>query len=263
MGCIRYLAVILLFAISNDVGFAQHRYDHIPAYHTHYSDLNPVIKHRKDILNLIHNLDAAINIDSYLANLQDNMGRSFVSQVLNFSVEFLMDPNSHNNMITLLHYASYPANNVDVVKVLIKYGADPTIPDMYGNYPIHRAAWSADLDIIKYFDEIDFDLHLTDSYGWNLLMYASRVKNCDIVKFLIQEHMQYPINAQDTQGNTALHHAMLFNEPTWWAPDNRCVIKALRQAGAIQMPNNDDKVPSILAAERNDDAHIDALYAHE
>jgi len=222
---------------------------------------------RNEIISILHQENSNL-LKAYLTELQQEKGSMFVEKVLNFSQNYSEDPESEHNLINTLHYASYPLGYAPNIEVLLQFGADPYLKDMYGNYPMHRTLWTQKLESMKVFLAHGIDPTLTDGYGWNILHWASRLKSCDIVIYLL-DHMpnQHYINIADEEGNTALHHAMLFNIPTWWAMDNTCVIKELRKHGAVQMKNfgnkeenEEPKYPFELAAERGDFVHVEALY---
>ncbi|WP_371255724.1 ankyrin repeat domain-containing protein [Orientia tsutsugamushi] len=56
--------------------------------------------------------------------------------------------NQNNKGKTLLHAAAHYSNDSDIIKLLLSYGADPSITDEQGKYPMDDATSSKIIDIL-------------------------------------------------------------------------------------------------------------------
>jgi ankyrin repeat protein len=108
---------------------------------------------------------------------------------------------------TPLHSAA-KSGNLDLVKYLIEEkGADFNAPDNDGETPLHSAASWGTLDVLKYLiEEKGADFNTPDNDGETPLHSAASWGTLDVVKYLIEEKGA-DFNALDKCGKTPLHSA--------------------------------------------------------
>ena len=106
-----------------------------------------------------------------------------------------------------LHWATREGHLKMVVQ-LIKYGANPEMPDIEGKTCLHVAAQFSFIDIIAYLGAHNPELlQSKDTNGQTPLMLGvSRSFGYDPTRLLIK--LGSPVNEKDSHGNTALHHAI-------------------------------------------------------
>jgi ankyrin repeat protein len=119
-------------------------------------------------------------------------------------VEYLLDhgadPHSQDSEGGLLtHYAAIktslaPGDPAKLFRLLIKLGVDTRTPDRFGRTPLHYAAYSSTLDIIRLIlGQIppgEFDVNVRDKDGWTPLMWAVRFGAGaeEVVRELVTKH---------------------------------------------------------------------------
>ena len=185
-------------------------------------------------------------------------------------VEFLLESkavavNSQSDtLLTSLHIASI-RGHLDVAKVLIKFGASIEAYDNDRNTALHHAIMHGHPDVVKFLLEsganantpnrfLDTMIHssvlLRDSSVLDLLckhgvdietrgemthetplIFAAKLGNEVALLYLIQKNAN--VNAQDANGNTALHYSIAFQNP--WS------VKALLESSASIYLQNSHK----------------------
>ncbi|KAG2388696.1 hypothetical protein C9374_000135 [Naegleria lovaniensis] len=99
-------------------------------------------------------------------------------------------------------------NNLEIAKLLVKHGADFTIPTKNGNRPIHNASFTGHQEIVKFLLDCGESVNVRDSkYGYSAVMCAAKKGHFNLVKMLY-EHYGADLNATNTNGKTALQLAM-------------------------------------------------------
>lgn len=71
-----------------------------------------------------------------------------------------------------LQYASSYGNH-DVVRALLRGGADPNALNEYGTSPLQYAASGDDADLVDLYVEFGGDIHALDTHGWDCLQRAA------------------------------------------------------------------------------------------
>ncbi|XP_018327967.1 protein fem-1 homolog B isoform X2 [Agrilus planipennis] len=97
------------------------------------------------------------------------------------------------------------AGHLNVVKTLVKAGADVNHPTRTNSTPLRAACFDGRLDIVKYLTDHSADIHIANKYNNTCLMIAAYKGHLDIVSFLL-ENGANP-NEQAHCGATALHFA--------------------------------------------------------
>jgi ankyrin repeat protein len=94
---------------------------------------------------------------------------------------------------TALHYAVTPGDwsehFLEITKLLLDHGADPTITHSGGDTPLLEALAyeDADIEIVKLLIEYGADLHAKDAYGGSALSRAAKRGRMDIIEVLWQQ----------------------------------------------------------------------------
>ena len=107
---------------------------------------------------------------------------------------------------TAIHYAAY-RGNMDIVKLLIKYGADYQKKNNSGLNVMHMAAQGDRPNILIYFkDKYNMDINQKDFNGSTPLHWACHLGSEKAVTFILS--WTDDIDIQDTKGKTALYLAV-------------------------------------------------------
>ncbi len=100
-------------------------------------------------------------------------------------------------------------NNVELVKLLCKHGADPNIRNKNNDTPLHTACRNRNIEVaIELVKNKNIDINLVNDEGETPLMLALMASPPDIP--LVQAFLDHPkidLNVQDEEGYTALHYS--------------------------------------------------------
>ena len=129
---------------------------------------------------------------------------TFIQVVHNFhkvtsDVKQLRDSNCRAE--TPLHRA-VGAGRVNIVKVLLKLGADVNARDIHGSVPLHRAALVGCAPVLKELVHNGAELDARDHWGHTALCLAARCGHLDVVTELLTNGAN--LEARDTEGYTPL-----------------------------------------------------------
>lgn len=98
-----------------------------------------------------------------------------------------------------------------VVELLLDSGADVNDDDVFGFTALHCVAANGNLELVMLFAEKGANLSLRDKNGDTALSFAARFGKTDVVRYLLQRFAaqgnESCITAVDTRGRTALHRA--------------------------------------------------------
>ena len=99
-------------------------------------------------------------------------------------VNDLLDVNAKKeNGDTALHEAAWNGH-ADVIRALVKLGADLKVQDKGDNTALHLAAWYGHVDAVKALAELGADLKVQDKYGRTALDLAASQGHAEIVNLL-------------------------------------------------------------------------------
>ena len=95
--------------------------------------------------------------------------------------------------------------HLNIVRLLLKAGANPNIKDSNGNTALTRASRHGHLDIVKLLLKAGADPNIQNNYGYTALIWASRHGHLDIIKLLLKAGANP--NIKNIYGATALIYA--------------------------------------------------------
>jgi ankyrin repeat protein len=93
----------------------------------------------------------------------------------------------------------------EVIKLLLKHGADPNVPRETGSNALHWAAMIGDLEIVKFLAPYVSDINQKGRWERTALCIAAYHGNNEVVKFLLKSGANTSIASEN--GNLALHLA--------------------------------------------------------
>ncbi|XP_047115103.1 protein fem-1 homolog B [Schistocerca piceifrons] len=132
------------------------------------------------------------------------------------------------------------AGHLNVVKTLVKSGANVNHPTRTNSTPLRAACFDGRLDIVKYLTEHNADIHIANKYNNTCLMIAAYKGHLDVVSFLLEKGANPDEKAHC--GATALHFAAECGHVA--------IVKELLDYGALITKNENGMSPLIAAAER-------------
>nr|CAI5816886.1 unnamed protein product [Callosobruchus analis] len=97
------------------------------------------------------------------------------------------------------------AGHLNIVKILIKHGADVNHATKTNSTPLRAACFDGRLDIVRYLIKHKADIHIANKYNNTCLMIASYKGHLDVVSYLLE--MGADPNEKALCGATALHFA--------------------------------------------------------
>ena len=96
------------------------------------------------------------------------------------------------------------ANKLEVVKTLIKHGADINATSDTQSTPVRSACFMTNIEVVKYLVDNGANIHKPNINGGTCLI--NSVQSVDLCRYLIEKNAD--ANAQDNSGNLALHYAI-------------------------------------------------------
>jgi transcription factor MBP1 len=178
----------------------------------------------------------------------------------NFQPNFIIDSEDH----TALHWAS-AMGDVDVIKQLKRFGANLSVQNVRGETPLMRSVHFTNCYEKQTFPQVIKELFDTvdarDHQGYTVLHHASVMKNgrvsghscsryyLDNILNKLQEthdasYLQSLIDAQDHEGNTALHLAAVHNA-------RKCIRALLGRNASTHIANHSGVRAEDLIIELN------------
>ena len=139
---------------------------------------------------------------------------------------------------TPLHLACQWAN-VDVVKLLLESGAQPSLyhKNRHGDIPISRAVFNRKVDTVKLLLSYHEKDKKVESVG-DAFVLAARRQNLEIVKLFLEASMPDIIHSHHSQnGNTALDHSCQESD------DTEVMEFLLVSGAAVNAVDNDGETP--------------------
>lgn len=94
------------------------------------------------------------------------------------------DCNELDDEYTPLHCA-LRFQSVEIIKLLLNYGADMKVVSKFGRTAIHLAAENPDVEVIEFILDQGFDIGCRDPEGYSPLHYAAKRSNFNVCKLLL------------------------------------------------------------------------------
>lgn len=155
------------------------------------------------------------------------------------------DPNSRNGLEFTPLYIAAASYQPDVMKALLKAGANPDAESNYGT-PLTFAALSGNAQAAKSLIDLKVDCNASRTDGMTVLMAAANTGNPEIVGELLKHKVD--INAEDGDGVTALGMAA--------RSGNTKVAEMLLGAGAKVDATDSHHQTPLMAAAKNGHADL-------
>lgn len=137
--------------------------------------------------------------------------------------------------------AQQQANTVKIAEMLLKHGAKPNLgPDP--TPPLIQVCMSKNFELIKMLVKYGADVNIRDSYSRTPLMYSAH--NFEITEFLISKGAD--VNAQDCYGNTAFMYSGNEENPIETIKIMKLLIEKGANVNAVSHPNGQARGITIL-----------------
>lgn len=157
---------------------------------------------------------------------------------------------------TILHLAVARNENPEVIRLLIRWGADVNARSGYDLYaPLHLAAWFRNVAITSVLLEQGANIHAKDRYGETPLHHAAGWNDVAVVSLLIEQGAN--IHSVDRSGATPLHEAA--GRGFVRSYDAAIVSLLIEQGGDIHAIDRHGQTPCELRKENDDLSDTDAL----
>ena len=196
-------------------------------------------------------------------NLQDHGGYAalhYAVQRRNFdAISCLVDNGADVNLFTSsketpLILACTQSRNMKTINFLLNKGADVNLQNRNGKSALHFAR----SDICYWLIQNLADVNMCDNHNCTPLMQASRKGDVKKVAMLIENGAK--VDLQDTNGNNALHHAVLNSYDSHPYTPEICL--ALLTAKASNLCNSQGWTPLLLASKNCIKSAVEILIKH-
>ena len=196
-------------------------------------------------------------------NLQDHGGYAalhYAVQRRNFdAISCLVDNGADVNLFTSsketpLILACTQSRNMKTINFLLNKGADVNLQNRNGKSALHFAR----SDICYWLIQNLADVNMCDNHNCTPLMQASRKGDVKKVAMLIENGAK--VDLQDTNGNNALHHAVLNSYDSHPYTPEICL--ALLTAKASNLCNSQGWTPLLLASKNCIKSVVEILLKH-
>jgi len=147
-------------------------------------------------IQLFVDLDTAIMTSNYIEQLCEACKIGDLEQVQywidqNVDLDVIWDKNdkSKRNMTPLR--IAIEEKNMDVIKLLLKAGANVNKADKYGNAPLYKAASTGQLEVVKLLIDNGADVNKANDNGNTPLYIAAEKGQLEVMKLANRERCRY------------------------------------------------------------------------
>ena len=162
-------------------------------------------------------------------------------------VTYPMDINAKGGYFTTSWIAAFRVGDIDVVRLLLRCGADVNVLTKGGHNPLHRASEEGRIDIVQLLLEHNADVDLPTKSLWTPLAASSSLGHMEVSRLLVQYGAN--VNAYNDVGWTPLNLASLHG--------HLAVVRFLIDNGADVDFRNDEGLTPIHSAAGN--GHFDIV----
>uniref|UniRef100_T1JE69 Protein fem-1 homolog B n=1 Tax=Strigamia maritima TaxID=126957 RepID=T1JE69_STRMM len=145
------------------------------------------------------------------------------------------------------------AGHLNVVKYLVKNGANINHPTKTNSTPLRAACFDGRLDIVRYLVEYNADIHIANKYNNTCLMIAAFKGHTQVVSYLLEKGANP--NTKAHCGATALHFAAECGHVE--------IVRDLLEKGANMPRNEYGMTPLVSAAERTQADVVEFLVSRD
>jgi ankyrin repeat protein len=202
-------------------------------YKQGYNTYNTIITNNKLIADILLEKGADVNIKS--KNGFTCLMICSTKNYLSMAESLTNKPFNKEYLLTNIYY-----NNLDIVKNIIKAGADVNIKDSNKLIALHYASKSNNIEIALEVINANSDINSKDSYNITPLIYSIMYNSKDVFDLLMK--LDVDVNVLSNSG-TALYNAVIKN--------NIDFVEALIKKGADVNRGNFDEAPIIRATINN------------
>ncbi|XP_069588476.1 serine/threonine-protein phosphatase 6 regulatory ankyrin repeat subunit B-like [Ranitomeya imitator] len=195
---------------------------------------------------LVQDKDGCIPL--FLAIESGNLG--ICKELLSSHVDAQIRATSKRSGDCALH-AGCRKRDVDVVKLLVEYGASVDSQNGDGQTPLHVAAWEGDEMTVKFLYQCKADPNLTDTMDRSPLHVAAERGHSGIVE-LLTEKFRANVLARTKDGDTLMHIASQCGH-------SEAALTFLKKGVLLHMPNKSGALCLHAAARRGHTAVVKAL----
>ncbi len=136
-------------------------------------------------------------------NLNIPVFDSFIKQLSNKGINL---DSQDGRGYTPLHHAAM-SDNIEIVKILKENGAGLNSQDFFDMTPLYTAATYRHLGIVKLLIEYGADVNIPDDQGVTLLHNAVKYANIELIELLLENKGKLDLDSQKKEGNTLLQDA--------------------------------------------------------
>ncbi|KAH9175534.1 hypothetical protein EDB89DRAFT_319654 [Lactarius sanguifluus] len=145
---------------------------------------------------------------------------------------------------TALHSASVEGH-VEVVRSLLKYGADVDARGLLGQSPLQFASYKGHLNVVRCLLDHGADAEFRGDIRMTPLTYAATWGTLEIVRVLFERNVD--VNSQDADGMTPIHQLLFEGKYSKFQSDHPQIVRLLLEHGAD---------PNIRDNERRTTLHL-------
>ncbi|KAK4879354.1 hypothetical protein RN001_007500 [Aquatica leii] len=168
----------------------------------------------KNLIKMLYSYDdevkkylVSVTNSSKQTGLHLTISEKIILELLKFGAD--INYQDYHGLTPLLR--SIIGNKTETALLLIKEGADVTIPDNFNNSPLMHAAKNGNEEIVNVLlDSNQVDVRGCNKFGTTALMLAARNGNKNIVKSLLEKRVS--VNEVDQTGLSALFHCIKTNQ---------------------------------------------------
>ncbi|KAK3751982.1 hypothetical protein QZH41_001918 [Actinostola sp. cb2023] len=135
-------------------------------------------------------------------------------------------------------WAAGAKGEMDVVKCLVKSGANVNAKTKTNSTPLRATAYDGRLDIVSYLVDHGAEVNVKNNFDNTPLMVACYNGHRIVVSYLVEKGAGF--NVQDRQGNSVLHYAV--------ERGHIDIVRDLVSKGVLQLPNKLGLTPLLLAS---------------